>query len=402
LDNAKFTCRIEETGEETHCQVNVIEPEFKFIKKLQNKYECSESKEIELECEIEDVEAVCEWYFEGNRITSSDVKTGKYQILVQGLKRKLIILNCNPEKDCGKYECRCGEASTTTELVIKASLRIIRNLSDIDALEEEDTEFIVELNNPIKLKPIWFKNGKQMLVNDSQYSDRFSFISDDLIHKLIIKKTMLKDAGTYEVKIDKFTDKANLTVRQCDRLPSIDLTKVPKKIRSKAGQNVLIEIVYEAYPEPIIEWFKDNYSLTTTANVRYVSQNTSKLVHFTIEKAKRTDCGIFELKLQNVKGELRVPIEIEIIDKPSEPVGPLNVSEVTAESVLLNWQVPIDNGGVPITGYIIEKMNLSKGTWAIVERINSNITQYRVHKLTAHKEYLFRVRACNSEGEGDN
>lgn len=37
-------------------------------------------------------------------------------------------------------------------------------------------------------------------------------------------------------------------------------------------------------------------------------------------------------------------------DKPGQPEGPLEASEVTAESMKLSWKPPVDNGGAEITG----------------------------------------------------
>lgn len=44
-----------------------------------------------------------------------------------------------------------------------------------------------------------------------------------------------------------------------------------------------------------------------------------------------------------------VPTEV-----PLRPEGPLEVSEVTDSGIQLRWYPPKDNGGGPITGYIVD------------------------------------------------
>ena len=43
--------------------------------------------------------------------------------------------------------------------------------------------------------------------------------------------------------------------------------------------------------------------------------------------------------------------------------GKLDVSGITASGCHLNWDVPEDDGGKPITGYVVEKMDMDTGRW---------------------------------------
>lgn len=87
------------------------------------------------------------------------------------------------------------------------------------------------------------------------------------------------------------------------------------------------------------------------------------------------------------------------LDRPSPPEGPLIVSDVTKESARLTWKTPLDDGGSPILHYIVEKMDVSRGTWS--DGGMSTSLSHEVTRLVHRKEYLFRVRAVNSIGESD-
>lgn len=50
---------------------------------------------------------------------------------------------------------------------------------------------------------------------------------------------------------------------------------------------------------------------------------------------------------------------------PSAP-RELNVLEVLRSTVQLAWEPPEDDGGSPVTGYIIEKREVSRKTWSKV------------------------------------
>jgi hypothetical protein len=48
-------------------------------------------------------------------------------------------------------------------------------------------------------------------------------------------------------------------------------------------------------------------------------------------------------------------------DKPSQPQGPLEIGDITPETCSLSWKPPLDDGGSPITNYVVEKLDPSSG-----------------------------------------
>ena len=53
---------------------------------------------------------------------------------------------------------------------------------------------------------------------------------------------------------------------------------------------------------------------------------------------------------------------------PDVPTAPLDVKvgDVTEVSVALSWQLPNDNGGSEITGYVVERRDANKTAWTKV------------------------------------
>ena len=79
----------------------------------------------------------------------------------------------------------------------------------------------------------------------------------------------------------------------------------------------------------------------------------------------------------------------------------MKVSDVTKETCAVSWRPPLDNGGSAIERYVVEKQDIARGGWTPAGEVHGENTSLRVTKLTAGKEYLFRVRAINKEGESD-
>lgn len=85
--------------------------------------------------------------------------------------------------------------------------------------------------------------------------------------------------------------------------------------------------------------------------------------------------------------------------RPSAPKE-LKFGDVTRDSVHLTWEPPDDDGGSPLTGYIVEKREVSRKTWTKVIDLVTDL-EFTVPDLVQGKEYLFKVCACNKCGPGE-
>ena len=88
-----------------------------------------------------------------------------------------------------------------------------------------------------------------------------------------------------------------------------------------------------------------------------------------------------------------------VTDIPGPPEGPVEISDIDSDACTLAWNKPLEDGGSPITGYVVEKSDLSRGDW--VSAVSSTKTGCRLGKLIPGKEYLFRIRAENRFGISD-
>lgn len=77
------------------------------------------------------------------------------------------------------------------------------------------------------------------------------------------------------------------------------------------------------------------------------------------------------------------------------------MSHVTKDSCTLEWHPPKDDGGEPLTSFVIEKREKSKTTWSVVMRTSPDELSTKLLNLTPDAEYSFRVAAENCSGIGE-
>ena len=75
----------------------------------------------------------------------------------------------------------------------------------------------------------------------------------------------------------------------------------------------------------------------------------------------------------------------------------MTVSDITAETCVLSWQPPADDGGRPVKSYTIEKKEATRSTWSEVAVVNDT-TPYKIEGLTEGKSYVLRINAKNEVG----
>lgn len=73
---------------------------------------------------------------------------------------------------------------------------------------------------------------------------------------------------------------------------------------------------------------------------------------------------------------------------------------MTADSVTLGWNPPVEDGGSPVTKYVIESKQDRDGEWTLVSKVPDHTTEYTVTSLGEGVEYDFRVCAENEIGRG--
>ena len=66
------------------------------------------------------------------------------------------------------------------------------------------------------------------------------------------------------------------------------------------------------------------------------------------------------------------------------------VTSIQRDAVTLSWEEPDHDGGMPITGYTVERSDATRGGWATLGSVVPHTTSIRVPKLLEGGRYYFR------------
>lgn len=178
--------------------------------------------------------------------------------------------------------------------------------------------------------------------------------------------------------------------------PKIDRSTL-KDITVKAGNHIRLDVKVTGEPPPTKTWLLNKVKLESKDGINIETEDYR--TKFVVPFAVRANTGVLTLKAENDSGKDEASITITVLDKPGKPEGPLKVSNVHKEGCSLKWNPPLDDGGVPIDYYAVEKMDVESGRWIPVARTKD--CKLDVENLVPGQEYKFRVCAVNAEGESE-
>lgn len=89
------------------------------------------------------------------------------------------------------------------------------------------------------------------------------------------------------------------------------------------------------------------------------------------------------------------------VSPPTVPVNPI-VVDYNETDVTISWTMPRHDGGVEISGYVVEMLENATETWEVACTLNDKKdTTCTVCSLKTNTEYFFRVSAVNKAGSSE-
>ena len=190
--------------------------------------------------------------------------------------------------------------------------------------------------------------------------------------------------------------------------PKINRDLLDKERTVYAGQTLKIILEVQAAPQPTVTWYfpdgretKEDPSRCSTDIDEF---NTSVL---RVNDITRSDAGNYRVMVKNSEGFDEVEVRVDILGTPVKPMGPLEISGVHPNGCKLSWMKPNNDGGSPITGYVIEKKELDRDVWVACGKLGGKaitamkFLEFDVNDLLPYFVYMFRTAAVNAQGEGE-
>jgi hypothetical protein len=177
--------------------------------------------------------------------------------------------------------------------------------------------------------------------------------------------------------------------------PKITSDLSMRDITVVAGDEFCITVPFIAMPKPRVNWTVHDQEVYASDRLRLETTAHETVLH-NLKANRKEDNGKYTVFLNNTEGSDSAHCKVTVVDKPSPPTGPLDCSDITPDSCSLSWRPPLDDGGAPISNYVVEREDPGSG-WGPISRYCRNC-KHDVLSLQSNTKYRFRIRAENQYG----
>uniref|UniRef100_A0A3Q2D280 Immunoglobulin-like and fibronectin type III domain-containing protein 1 n=1 Tax=Cyprinodon variegatus TaxID=28743 RepID=A0A3Q2D280_CYPVA len=271
-------------------------------------------------------------------------------------------------------------------------VQFVRGLSDTDAKVGERAELSCKLSSETS-EGRWYKNGKLLTEEDG-----VTIIKDGALHILVIKCCKKDDTAVYRFEAEGRKSEATLNVKDPPILDSDALGEFTNPVIVRVGENAQWKLPFSGGAPMNIQWYKNDDKLLPGVNVKIETSDSESQLRLT--KCQRKDTGEVKIKIKNEFGTIEAVSKLIVLDKPTPPQGPVEIVESAVNSVEFNWKPPKDDGGCPITNYIIERQQVGRNKWLKLGEIPGT-PSYKDTDVDPGRRYCYRIRAKNAEGISD-
>uniref|UniRef100_A0A673JL27 Titin n=1 Tax=Sinocyclocheilus rhinocerous TaxID=307959 RepID=A0A673JL27_9TELE len=301
---------------------------------------------------------------------SKDIKSSLKHVILQknGSIMTLDVQKCDA-LDVGEYQC-IHSVRLIDFIFMILSLFILFNishyLSEPPSFVERIENVVTVLGKKVEFKcvvrgspplSIQWQKDENWILEDPSIERTFLNSIDDNSVSLEIECLEKADTGTYTCKL---TNKAG----SCECSGTL---RVKGQIITFAENTCTLKV-------PTLKLSDSGtYKCKAVNSAGTAETFASLVVKATVSILGLHHTGIYILTVSNSAGSKTVSLNVTVLDVPAAPIGPVNILEVTPDSMVIEWRPPKDDGGSPVMNYIVEKRESNKETWGGV--IASDISE---------------------------
>lgn len=295
-----------------------------------------------------------------------------------------------PTKEEPRKRVRTGPLVPDT--VIDPGVHFTSGLSDVHAIIGQTAEMVCKLSSE-NCDGIWYKDGIEITATDD-----LKIVKDGAVHKIVVSNCTEDDNGKYRFEADGRKTEAILVVEDPPRINLEDLAKFSEPVIIKVGQNATFKLEFVGREPMKIQWYQEGEEMLEDNHIKI--ERSSIHSRLLLVKCQRKDSGEIKLKLKNEFGTIEARSKLIVIDKPTNPMGPVDVIEASSSCVEFKWRPPKDDGGSPIINYYLERNQIGRNTWMKIGNIPGE-PHYKDNDVDHGRKYCYRIRALTAEGTSD-
>ncbi len=207
---------------------------------------------------------------------------------------------------------------------------------------------------------IW-KKGARIL--KTEITSKYSVSYAQSVAVLLINNLEEEDAGNYSIEAVNSAGNDSKTIKFIVRqAPEIHFeNKFKKSLFISVGSNLRIPFKIIGTPKPEVIWSKNGNRLKKNDKPN-IDNTIEDVFNFVIKQCDRNDSGIYSLNAKNELGKADAKVEVNVVDVPDRPEGPLEIEVDSKSHATLTWKAPKWNGNSDLIQYVIETAKIYDAT----------------------------------------
>lgn len=236
----------------------------------------------------------------------------RVQLSYDGENIKLVITNADSNEDSGDYKCVAsnpmGKVSHGARVVVEVEDVIFtKKLKKTVSIQESNT-LTLECETSHFVTTTWYHNGKELTGMDHRV-----VVEEGKVHKLIIKDTNVRDAGTYKCTIKK--QQTASTVEVLERVP--EFVKTLEDWEVTELETAILEVEITSVTADV-KWLKDGQPIKEEPNrVEFVKDG--KVRKLLVKSTSVHDEGEYTCVL----GDEECTAELVVVELPPQIIKKL-------------------------------------------------------------------------------
>lgn len=315
------------------------------------------------------------------------------QNLVPGIEYSFRV---SAENECGmgKWSKPSEPIVITRKVASMTAPEFTKLLSDVNVLVDNDASFTCQFTGKPTPEITWYKGGQELF--ESPRTDIETSLASSTLR---LKQVRLEDKGKIECQAlnnaGLKTTSAKLTVLAPPKL--IGSPAYKDGLMFDSGETLRVKLSYTGHPPPTFVWKRNGQPLAfDDPNCSVTVDSEDQTILFKIVDADCNHRGTYSLEATNEHGSDVFSVDIMITGEPDPPSLPPEVTSVDWTSCTLAWKPTDNDGGSPVSSYVVEKRLMDNELW--LKATTTHHEHCTVYGLEEGGRYAFRLRAVTVYG----